>query len=91
MDINSSLYWFLLQLFRRFDLAVDPVEPFRGANHGLRAHFGVNMRIMKREAAGNVGVFSLYHDIGGNGFPGFIDVFLCRIEIIYYIRTADVR
>ncbi|KAG2027589.1 hypothetical protein GB937_000028 [Aspergillus fischeri] len=32
----------IFELFRRFDFAmVDPVEPFRWANHGLTAHFGL--------------------------------------------------
>jgi cytochrome P450 len=39
----------ILQLFRRFDFAmVDPIVPFRWANHGLTAHFGMNVRITRR-------------------------------------------
>ncbi|KAL4756979.1 cytochrome P450 [Aspergillus foveolatus] len=47
----------LRKLFRRFDFAmVDRDVPFRWANHGLTAHFGMNVRITRREAEGDVEV-----------------------------------
>jgi hypothetical protein len=39
---------------------IDPIVPFRWANHGLTAHFGMNVRITRRVGLDGEGVSGLY-------------------------------
>lgn len=42
-----------MQLFYRFDFAmVNPIEPFRWTNHAMTNHFGMNVKISRRDTVG---------------------------------------